>query len=109
MAGIRGAKSLTIAAAAVLATQIVDLSPVGIGDIVRVSILSLSKATARAVYTHVHNHIMASAPLSHCWWTSRRPTPLRCATRAGSPSRSRSLLEPKQEVTGRRLVGRCDL
>lgn len=63
VAGIRGAKSLTIAAAAVLATQIVDLSPVGIGDIVRVSILSLSKATARAVYTHVHNHIMASAPL----------------------------------------------
>lgn len=64
VAGIRGAKSLTIAAAAVLATQIVDLSPVGIGDIVRVSILSLSKATARAVYSHVLNHLQASAPLA---------------------------------------------
>lgn len=63
VAGIRGAKSLTIAAAATLATQIVDLTPVGIGDIVRVSILSLSKATARAVYTHINNHIMASPPL----------------------------------------------
>lgn len=63
VAGIRGAKSLTIAAAAVLATQIVDLSPVGIGDIVRVSILSLSKATAKVVYTHVLNHVMASPPL----------------------------------------------
>ena len=63
VAGIRGAKSLTIAAAAVLATQIVDLGPVGLGDIVRVSILSLSKATARAVYSHVLNHLQASAPL----------------------------------------------
>ena len=63
VAGIRGAKSLTIAAAAVLATQIVDLSPVGIGDIVRVSILSLSKSTARAVYSHIHSHVMASPPL----------------------------------------------
>lgn len=63
VAGIRGAKSMIAAAAAVLATQTVDVSRLSAGDLVRVSVVSLSIDTAKAVYNHVLGNVLASPPL----------------------------------------------
>jgi hypothetical protein len=63
VAGIRGAKSTIAAAAAVLATQTVDVSRLSAGDLVRVSVVSLTIDTAKAVYSHVLNNVLASPPL----------------------------------------------
>ncbi len=60
VAGIRGAKSMIAAAAAVLATQTVDLSMLSAGDLVRVSVVSLSIDTAKAVYNHVLGNVTSS-------------------------------------------------
>jgi len=59
IAGIRAAKSLTAAAAAVLATQTVDLSRLGAGEVARVSVLSLSLDTAKVIYGHICGHVLA--------------------------------------------------
>lgn len=60
VAGIRGAKSTIAAAAAVLASQTVDLSKLSPGDLVRVAVVSLTVDTARVVYQHVLGHLTAS-------------------------------------------------
>lgn len=63
IAGIRGGKSMIAAAAAILATQTVDLSMLSVGDLVRVSVVSLTVDTAKAVYNHVRDNVLASPPL----------------------------------------------
>lgn len=63
VAGIRGAKSMIAAALAVLATQTVDLSMLSAGDLVRVSVVSLSIDTAKAVYNHILGNVKASPVL----------------------------------------------
>lgn len=62
--GIRGAKSLTIAALAVHATQTIDISRLGAGEVPRYSILSTSIDIAEVSFNdHVIGKIMASPRL----------------------------------------------
>jgi hypothetical protein len=63
IAGIRAAKSLIAAAAAVLSTQTVDISQLGAGEMARVSVVSLSIDTAKVVYGHILGNVQASPVL----------------------------------------------
>ena len=63
LAGIRCGKSLLSAAAAVRMALGCDVSTLTAGDIPRVSVLSLSIDTARAIWSHVVGHIEASSAL----------------------------------------------
>lgn len=62
LAGIRGAKSLICANAAVQATQVCDVSGLGPGEVPRVPVISLDKDLAVAVFTHVRG-IVEGSPL----------------------------------------------
>lgn len=64
LAGIRTAKSLMAAAAAVRWTQVVKMPvTIGPGEIPRVSIVSTSKENAEVIYNHVIGNVMASKKL----------------------------------------------
>jgi hypothetical protein len=63
ISGIRGGKSLLAAALAVELTQIVDLSQLGAGEVARVSILSISVDSAKAIYDHLVGNILAQSAL----------------------------------------------
>jgi len=58
LAGIRAGKSLLAAALAVRASQTCDLSKLGAGDEVRVSVLSLRKDLAEVVLSHLIGNVL---------------------------------------------------
>lgn len=59
---IRGAKSMTAAAAAICATQNVDVSKCGPGDLIRVGVLSTDVDKAKVVFQHICGPLL-SRPL----------------------------------------------
>lgn len=63
LSAIRAGKSLIAACTAVHWTQTCDLTRLRPGDIARVSIVSLTKKNAAAVYSHVVQSVMASPKL----------------------------------------------
>lgn len=63
LAGIRSGKSLMAAAIAVRAALTCDMTSLGPGEIPRVSIVSLSRDTARPTWDHVVGRCMASPKL----------------------------------------------
>lgn len=63
LSGIRAGKSLIVAALAVYASQTVDLSLLGAGEVARVSVLSLSLDTAKVVYNHITGNVLAKPAL----------------------------------------------
>lgn len=58
VAAIRGAKSKTAAALAIDATQKVDISRAGLGEIARVSVLSVSLDQADVIFNYILEHVM---------------------------------------------------
>lgn len=68
LSGIRTGKSLIAAAAAVYATQTCSLEPapgvkLGMGEVPRVSVVSVSKDLANVVFSHIAGNVLASAYL----------------------------------------------
>ncbi len=63
ISGIRAGKSLLIAARALSATQICDVSRLSAGDTPRFSVLSIAKDQAAAVYDHLVGNILAKPEL----------------------------------------------
>lgn len=61
LSGVRCGKSLFAAALAVRATQIVDVSKLGAGEIPRVSVLALSLDSAKPILQHIRGALMSSA------------------------------------------------
>lgn len=61
LSGIRCGKSLLAAALAVRATQIVDVSKLGPGEIPRVSVLSLKLDSAKVILDHIEGALRSSA------------------------------------------------
>lgn len=61
LSGVRCGKSLFAAALAVRATQIVDVSKLGAGEIPRVSVLALSLDSAKPILQHIRGALLSSA------------------------------------------------
>jgi hypothetical protein len=59
LAAIRSAKSLIAAASIVRASQVVDLSNLGDGDVVRISVVSIRLDNTRAVLSHLLGNLQA--------------------------------------------------
>lgn len=63
LSGVRGGKSLLCAVLAVRASQTCDVSKLGPGDIPRVSVLSIDRDKAQAVFDHLKFNLMAQPAL----------------------------------------------
>lgn len=61
LSGIRTGKSMTAAALAIRATQSIDLSCLALGEIPRVSVVSLKRDLAQVIYQHIRGTLDAHA------------------------------------------------
>lgn len=69
--GIRTGKSLLTSALALRASQIVDVSKLGLGEVPRVSVLSLRRDLADVILDHIRGHV---AKPSLSWMLAAEPT-----------------------------------